>query len=220
MTDRLRRALVRTTIRAGVATPDLEPWAVEARWTNEHSRYLDLGPTRVHYRDEGRGADDRPTLLLVHGTFASLHTWDAWVERLAADYRVVRVDLPAHGPTGPHDGGYRIADLVTVLEGVRDALSLGEVAWRYALDYPDRTAALVLLDSIGYPLLASADRPCGCEPRASAGVPVGHAEVARPADPLGGVPRPGRVGRDDRRSVPRPAPTRGEPRGARARVRT
>ena len=165
MTDRLRGVLVGTAARAGVATPDLEPWAVEARWANEHSRYLDLAGTRVHYREEGPVgvATERPTLLLVHGTFASLHTWDGWVDRLADDYRIVRVDLPGHGLTGPHDGGYRMADLVAVLEDVREALSLGEVvvagssrggevAWRYALDYPDRTAALVLLDSMGYPL--------------------------------------------------------------------
>lgn len=166
MTDRLRAALGDAAARVGVVTPDLEPWAVEARWANEHSRYLDVDGTRVHYRDEGpvaAGRGDQPTLLLVHGTFASLHTWDPWVERLADDFRVVRVDLPGHGLTGPHDGGYRMADLVAFLESVREALDLervvvagnsrgGEVAWRYALDHPDRVAGLVLLDSMGYPV--------------------------------------------------------------------
>lgn len=166
MSDRLRAALGGTAARAGLLTPDLEPWAVEARWANEHSRYLDVDGTRVHYRDEGpvaAGRGDQPTLLLVHGTFASLHTWDPWVERLAEDYRVVRVDLPGHGLTGPHAGGYRMADLVKFLEAVREALGLeevvvagnsrgGEVAWRYALDHPDRVVALVLLDSMGFPV--------------------------------------------------------------------
>jgi len=163
MTDRLRASLGDAATRAGLLTPDLDPWAVEARWADERSRFLDLDGARVHYRTEGEGDGDRPALLLVHGTFASLHTWDPWLDRLADDYRVVSVDLPGHGLTGPHDGGYRMTDLVAFLERVREALDLevvvvvgnsrgGEVAWRYALDHPDRVSALVLLDSMGFPV--------------------------------------------------------------------
>jgi pimeloyl-ACP methyl ester carboxylesterase len=163
MSDGLRATLGDAAARAGVVAPDLEPWAVEARWADERSRFLDVDGARTHYRDEGAGADGDPTLLLVHGTFASLHTWDPWVDRLADEYRVVRVDLPGHGLTGPHAGGYRMADFVAFLERVREVLGLesvvvagnsrgGEVAWRYALDHPDRVAGLVLLDSMGYPV--------------------------------------------------------------------
>lgn len=33
---------------------------------------------QVHYRDEGEGFP----IVLVHGTAASLHTWDAWTNVL------------------------------------------------------------------------------------------------------------------------------------------
>ncbi len=47
----------------------------------------------VHYRDEGIGQ----VIVLLHGTGASLHTWDKWTKELKKKYRVIRLDLPAYG---------------------------------------------------------------------------------------------------------------------------
>jgi pimeloyl-ACP methyl ester carboxylesterase len=52
----------------------------------------------VHYRDEGEGFP----IVLIHGTAASLHTWDAWTDELKKTNRVIRMDLPAFGITGPN----------------------------------------------------------------------------------------------------------------------
>ena len=38
--------------------------------------------------------------FLVHGSNASLHTWEPWVEILGESYRIITMDLPAHGLTG------------------------------------------------------------------------------------------------------------------------
>lgn len=149
--------------------PELSPAALEARYATPPSRFLvlqdaaQLGPAglRVHYRDEGpRGA---PVLLLVHGSGASLFTWEGWARALAGELRVVSLDLPGHGLTGPHPRGrYAVDDHVAVLETFRAGLGLarvhlagnslgGHVAWRYALAHPDRVERLVLVDAAGYP---------------------------------------------------------------------
>ena len=46
-------------------------------------------------------------IVLLHGTSASLHTWDGWTDALKGQRRVIRVDLPGFGLTGPMpDGNY------------------------------------------------------------------------------------------------------------------
>lgn len=143
---------------AGVCT-DHRTSQLEADYTDESSRYVEVAGTDVHYRDEGAG----PTLLLLHGTFSSLHTWDDWTERLTDEFRVVRVDLPGHGLTGPHDA-FRddMAGLTAFVDAFAAELGLdsfaavgnsrgGGIAWRYALDY-DRADRLVLIDAMGFPM--------------------------------------------------------------------
>ncbi|MGV0033428.1 MAG: alpha/beta fold hydrolase [Candidatus Azotimanducaceae bacterium WSBS_2022_MAG_OTU7] len=62
----------------------------------------------MHYRDEGN-ASGYP-LVLVHGSNASLHTWEPWVSLLGDDYRIISLDLPGHGLTGGvPDGDYSSA---------------------------------------------------------------------------------------------------------------
>jgi pimeloyl-ACP methyl ester carboxylesterase len=158
--------LVALAILAVVAmnwAPDRPPGELAARWAGPPSEFLELAGLRVHLRDEGRRDDPRPVVLL-HGTSASLHTWDGWVAVLAPERRVVRVDLPGFGLTGPAaDGDYRIERYVEFVTALLDALGIercvlagnsfgGWVAWETALAVPDRVAALILVDSAGYPL--------------------------------------------------------------------
>jgi pimeloyl-ACP methyl ester carboxylesterase len=140
---------------------DLPLATLTARWGAGSSRFLAVDGMRVHYRDEGRG----PPILLIHGTGASLHTWDDWSRALVADERrVVRLDLPAFGLTGPiASGDYRISAYVDFLDHFVAALGLdrfvvggnslgGAVAWEYAAAHADKVQALVLVDAFGYPL--------------------------------------------------------------------
>ena len=41
-------------------------------------------------------------IVLIHGTGSSLHTWGEWALKLKENYRVIRMDLPAFGLTGPN----------------------------------------------------------------------------------------------------------------------
>jgi len=112
---------------------------------------------RLHYKDQGQG----PALLLVHSSVGDLKDWDAWVAVLARSYRVVRLDLPAFGLTGPvPSGNYSIDRYLTLVDALMDELGIerfaivgtsygGLVAFRYAATRTERITALVLSNSAG-----------------------------------------------------------------------
>lgn len=142
---------------------DLPAGEVAAKYSNRDSRWADVEGMRVHYRDRGEG----PALLLLHGSNASLHTWEPWVAGLRGEHRVVTVDLPGHGLTGPRPGddgrGYGIGELVAFVHHFAGAVALdrftvggnslgGWVAWEYAVVHPDRVEGLILVDAAGYPM--------------------------------------------------------------------
>lgn len=147
--------------------PDLATAALEARWATPPSQFIDVKGQRVHLRDEGPRADSSP-LLLIHGTSASLHTWDGWAAALRGRRRVIRFDLPGFGLTGPNasadysDGAHAlfVVDLADALGLQRFVLagnSLGgEVAWRTALLAPQRVEKLILVDAAGYAFVPEA----------------------------------------------------------------
>jgi pimeloyl-ACP methyl ester carboxylesterase len=119
----------------------------------------------VHFRDEGPKNDPTP-LVLLHGTAASLHTWQGWVGELRARKRVITFDLPGFGLTGPFAGDYphddyRADTLAHFTLDFLDALHVnrfaiggnslgGEVAWRVAGLAPARVDRLILVDASGY----------------------------------------------------------------------
>ena len=72
---------------------------VDAKYTSPESQFLSMdNGARVHFRDEGN--PDAEAIVLVHGSNASLHTWEPWVVELGIDYRLVTMDVPARGLTG------------------------------------------------------------------------------------------------------------------------
>lgn len=133
--------------------------AVEARRAGPHSRFVTVDGLRVHVTDTGSG----PPLVLLHGINASHLSFAGWQRELSADYRVIAIDLPGHGLTGPDPlKRYSWAEMAARIHGVVAALGLerfvlagnslgGAVALSYALAHPDRLRALVLIDSIGGP---------------------------------------------------------------------
>lgn len=145
--------------------PDREVQTLVARWAPPPSDFLDLQGQLVHYRDEGPRSDPTP-IVLLHGTSASLHTWEGWAKALRGQRRVIGIDLPGFGLTGPYAGkyanrAYTTANDVRFVLDVLDALRVqrftvvgnshgGEVAWRLAAAQPQRVDRLVLVDSAGY----------------------------------------------------------------------
>jgi hypothetical protein len=127
------------------------------------SKFIQVNDVLVHYRDEGNRADTTP-IVLIHGTAASLHTWEAWANQLKQSHRVISMDLPAYGLTGPNTSGdyspeYYAQFMHQFLEklGVDKCIIAGNslggaIAWRYALRYPTVVSKLVLIDAAGYPM--------------------------------------------------------------------
>ncbi|WP_120077890.1 alpha/beta fold hydrolase BchO [Aurantiacibacter odishensis] len=61
----------------------------------EASRFVKAGSLTWHVQQMGSG----PTLLLLHGTGASAHSWRDVMPLLAKDFTVIAPDLPGHGFT-------------------------------------------------------------------------------------------------------------------------
>ena len=150
--------------------PDRPVETLVARWAPPPSEFLDLNGQLVHYRDVGPRGDPAP-IVLLHGTSASLHTWEGWSKALRGQRRVISLDLPAFGLTGPFAGDYPtrwagqplytadhyarfvldLLDRLAVQRFVVAGNSLGgDVAWHIAAAAPDRVAQLVLVDAAGY----------------------------------------------------------------------
>ena len=149
---------------AAFRAPDRSLESLVARWAPAPSDFVELkvdGATQlVHLRDEGPRADLHP-IVLLHGTSASLHTWEGWVRALKSERRVITVDLPGFGLTGPNaSGDYSDAQYLRFVGALLDHLQLdsvvlggnslgGEIAWEFALQAPLRVSALILVDAGG-----------------------------------------------------------------------
>jgi pimeloyl-ACP methyl ester carboxylesterase len=145
--------------------PDRPVQTLVARWALPPSDFIAVKGQLVHLRDEGPRGDPAP-LLLLHGTGASLHTWEGWAEALKARKRVIRIDLPGFGLTGPFSGQYADDDyrgdtyarfVLDVLDALRVPRATiggnslgGEVAWRAVALAPQRFDKLILVDASGY----------------------------------------------------------------------
>ncbi|WP_260582517.1 alpha/beta fold hydrolase [Sphingopyxis sp. PET50] len=151
-------------------TPDTDRDAMIAKYGSPDANFV-ASPAgqRIHYRDQGKR--DGPAIVLLHGSNSSLHTWEPLVQRLGGDYRIVTLDLPGHGLTGgTPDKDYGASGMMAAIDVVAAKLELdrftlggnsmgGWVAWRYALDHPDKIDALLLLDASGMPLRAGEKAP-------------------------------------------------------------
>lgn len=138
---------------------DISVEDLKNEFSNEHSEFIEIDEVNVHYRDEGEGFP----IVLIHGTAASLHTWDAWTDELKKTNRVIRMDLPAFGITGPNkNADYSIEAYTTFLHSFLEKLKLekfhlagnslgGNIAWNYTADYPNKVEKLILVDASGLP---------------------------------------------------------------------
>lgn len=128
------------------------------KYTNEDSRFLVIDGSMVHYRVEGGGNP----LLLIHGAFSSLHTFDKWTPLLIRDHMVIRLDLPGFGLSDSMQGhDYSIKALVGFMTKFMDHLGIekcdlvgsslgGWLAWEMALRKSARVNKLVLIASAGF----------------------------------------------------------------------
>ena len=145
----------------GLWVPDLGFGELQKRYGSTPENVVSIESMRIHYKDTG--PKDAPVLLLLHGFGSSLQTWDVWAEKLDKKYRVIRLDLPGFGLTGPSpsDDYSELNDLNTLTRFV-DSLGItdlsvvghsmgGKIAWTFAAAHAERVKALVLMAPDGFP---------------------------------------------------------------------
>ncbi len=156
---------------AGVAfslyAPDKSLSDLKEEWTYDNSQFLTIDQMPVHYRINGKGMP----LVLIHGTGASLHTWEKWTNLLEKDFKVIALDMPAFGLTGPNQTGkYSLEYYAQFLDAFLTQIGVdschiggnslgGAIAWRYTAMYPNKVKKLILLDAGGYPPENKDDEP-------------------------------------------------------------
>jgi len=145
-----------------LSQPDIPRPILEARYAGAPSQFVMLpNGTRAHVR--GRGPRDALALVLIHGSNASLYTWEPWAKRLSDKFRVITVDLPGHGLTGAvPNRDYTQEGMVKFIDEVADILGLhrfaiggnsmgGRASVLFTIKHPERVTHLVLVDSGGLP---------------------------------------------------------------------
>ncbi|HTO74257.1 MAG TPA: alpha/beta fold hydrolase [Gemmatimonadales bacterium] len=151
--SRSRREAARTSkagarARASAAADQLE------RITTEHR--IPSGPVRLSVREAGAGK----AMLLAHGMWCAGHMFDPMVAELAATHRVIIPDLRAHGRSAVPRSAWDLTDIADDYVRILDALGVdrvilggfsmgGMAAVHFALNHPDRLAALILISTSG-----------------------------------------------------------------------
>ena len=136
---------------------DIPVEVLKERLAQAPSQFLEQDGLEVHYRDEGEGFP----LVLIHGTASSLHTWDGWTTALQDSFRIIRLDLPAYGLTGPNedhqydleyyaDFVYKFLQKLQIDSCYIAGNSLGgAVAWAFTLKHPESVGKLILVNASG-----------------------------------------------------------------------
>lgn len=138
---------------------DIDAETLKKRYSDSQSQFVSIDGLEVHFKDEGTGFP----IVLIHGTSASLHTWDAWTEKLIENYRVIRMDLPAFGLTGANkNNSYDLESYNQFLESFINKIGVsefvlagnslgGSIAWHYASNHQNQVKHLILVDPGGFP---------------------------------------------------------------------
>ncbi|MGM8870540.1 alpha/beta fold hydrolase [Psychrobacter sp. 2Y5] len=174
MSKRLAKIILFSILATGISLAALIAvyWAsdksVEAlkKWQLPDSEFIEIDGMQVHVLRSAKctNVDNAKTIVLLHGTSASLHTWQGWIDELSDEYCVVSMDLPGFGLTGPfvdETTQYTSVNYAAFVIKVLDKLKLdkvilagnslgGKIAWRTAALYPKRVDKLVLVDAVGY----------------------------------------------------------------------
>ncbi|MFT7482597.1 MAG: pimeloyl-ACP methyl ester carboxylesterase [Oceanospirillaceae bacterium] len=141
---------------------DIPMSSLKLKYAKLPSNFVSVDGLSVHYRDVGVQTDSLP-IVLLHGTGSSLHTWEGWVDELSKTRRVITLDLPAFGLTGPNaNNDYspeayveftkQFIETFKIKSCVLGGNSLGGgIAWQTAAAYPELVKQLILVDATGYP---------------------------------------------------------------------
>ena len=142
-------------------TPDKTEQVLMQSYSRPGTVRLMVQQQPVFVQDSGRR--DAPVVLLLHGFGASLQAWDDWAPALEKNLRVLRIDIPGFGLSGPavnqdYSDAADVARVIAVMDqlGVQQVIVTGHsmggrIAWNLAAAHPERVSQLVLLSPDGFP---------------------------------------------------------------------
>ncbi|MGE5248992.1 MAG: alpha/beta fold hydrolase [Bacteroidota bacterium] len=116
------------------------------------SGLAEIGEAQIYYEIAGRG----DTLVMIHAGVADHRQWNNEFPYFAKRYRVLRYDMRGYGKSEPVEGEFsNIGDLTGLLDHleIHDPLILmgcsmgGGLAMDFALAFPSRVKALILVDA-------------------------------------------------------------------------
>ena len=193
--------LVPASSRGGAAGADGYGVTAHPSWRGvdwaAHLHRTRLGGTDVAYVDLGpaRSTDEHP-VVFVHGLSGQWQNWLENMPRMALERRVIALDLPGFGVSGPAAGDVSISGYGQLVEQLCDHLGLGAVtlvgnsmggfiAAETAIQFPARVERLVLVSAAGISSVDEKAAPVLTLGRVgaavmAAGVPYGRRIAARP----------------------------------------
>lgn len=124
------------------------------------SQFIDTAGLRMHYLQQGSGSDPtRPPVILIHGFPETSYSWRHQLAGLSADRAVFAPDNRGFGATDKPGARVTRAMLARDIIDFMDALGIeqaavvghdwgGIIAFKVAIDYPERVSQLALLDTL------------------------------------------------------------------------
>ncbi len=120
--------------------------------TQIHSGSIKIGDDNLYYEGIGEGK----TLVLVHAGFVDSGMWDGQWDALAQHYNLIRYDMRGYGKSDPlkapadrRDDLRQLLDHLNIQRAALLGCSMGgEIALDFALEYPERVSALILVSAV------------------------------------------------------------------------
>ena len=138
---------------------DIPKESVIVKHAKGASEFIELKDgSLIHVRDEGNKNGN--TLVLIHGSNGSLFNFESMNKFLIDDFRIISLDLPAHGLTGPvNSNNYSFDGFIRVINEVLEIKKInqfflaghsmgGRVVWNYTIDYPEKVSGLIIIGSL------------------------------------------------------------------------
>ncbi len=169
----------------------------------EH-HYADNDGVRIHYVTLGQG----PLVVMIHGFPDFWYSWRHQMEALSQNHRVAALDMRGYNrsdrPKGVDSYGmtHLVADVAAVVRdaGEDEAIIVGHdwggmVAWTFAMQHPEQTAKLIILNlphprGLSWPTTPSSSATANTRGTSSSPMPTPHSRRRR--SPHGSpIPAPG-----------------------------
>ena len=125
--------------------------------TLSRNGFIEIEGFRLHYLEWGE--ESAATMVLVHGLGECARSWDRFAGAMAADRRVIALDLRGHGDSQwAPSGAYSLQDYMSDLEALVEQMGLerillighsegGRTGTAYMTENPELVEALIVVDS-------------------------------------------------------------------------